>query len=191
MKARDDIDFGRTLTRFLREQLTITIRMIVNLPGLFTCNVPFDLLILDLNARRNRCVYVGVIHYKCDITNVRFKPYPCLVVWYDMFNLCFSRLPGIIMWINCISCLCAPWNGISHVFRDPATCLTFADDHQHFGRDLFERLRRVVHEFIVFSQFCVEGGQEAVERIILTRLVSEWGMFVLQVLTNSQCHHLT
>ncbi|KAI0211538.1 Large proline-rich protein bag6 [Lamellibrachia satsuma] len=74
--ARDDINFNMTLTRFLRQQLTITIRMIVNVPG----------------------------------------------------------------------------------------------DDQHFGRDLCERLRRVIHEFVVLSQYCLVGGREAVERMVQNRL---------------------
>ena len=55
----------------------------------------------------------------------------------------------------------------------------FTADDEHFGRDLCERLRRVIHEFIVLSQYCLQGGTEAVERMIQTRLVSGGRMLLL------------
>jgi len=41
-----------------------------------------------------------------------------------------------------------------------------------FAASLYELCRRVVHEFVVLSRHCLEGGQTALEALLQDRLVS-------------------
>jgi len=41
-----------------------------------------------------------------------------------------------------------------------------------FAASLYELCRNVVHEFVVLSRHCLEGGQAALETMLQERLVS-------------------
>jgi len=43
-----------------------------------------------------------------------------------------------------------------------------------FAPNLYDLCRNVVHEFVVLSRHCLEGGQAALETMLQERLVSEF-----------------
>jgi len=56
-------------------------------------------------------------------------------------------------------------------------CILFSAE-SGFASSLYDWSRNVVHEFVVLSRHCLEGGQPALETMLQERLV---GTFVLRV----------
>jgi len=53
-----------------------------------------------------------------------------------------------------------------------ALCLCLFTAESGFAASLYDLSRNVVHEFVVLSRHCLEGGQAALETLLQERLVS-------------------
>ena len=139
----------------------------------------------------------AIAAFMVDLSNIKMRYNQCILSASSQLNdycmACFTAfsLGSVENWCGIVRCELIVFHAsVPHGMALHVSCMIsqlvwmFVDYHQNFGRDLFERLRRAIQELIVLNQYCLEGGEEAVEKMIQARLVSGRSMLVIAISVN-------